>query len=131
MATELTRQSILGVSKQGATTALRAHATFPRTFLATQNGSAGGIDIVASTLATYASADDDFVGMKVEVISGAQASGGEGGAPLRGKVISYDHSAQTLTVEALGFSTLTGDSFKLLESDNGYWAEDTGAHKPW
>ena len=122
MATELTGHSVCGIRKAGRTTALSVPSGLPRTFEATATSTAGVI--IASTLATYGSADDDFVGMFVEVVDCSNGTG-EGGSSLRRKIKAYDHSAQKLSIEHLPFATADGDSFKLLEA-GGYWAESTG-----
>lgn len=99
---------------------------YPGDFVASAQGAADGTTIISSQLALYSAADDDYVGMLVEVRYGANGAGPEFGAPLRRRIVEYDHATGTLTIEALPFQVEEDDTFWLLEDSSGYWCEDTG-----
>ncbi|MCP3973186.1 MAG: hypothetical protein GY720_01695 [bacterium] len=122
----LTTLGAWAVMKQTTTKGFSYHATFPRSFEATGAGNASGFTIVTTTLASYASGNDDFVGMAVRVLKCANGPSTENGAPLIRRIKKYTHASQTLTIEALPFQTADADSFELLEVPTGYFAEDSG-----
>lgn len=124
----LSAQNAIAWSRQESAVALTwfASATYPKTFRATGAGNANGCTIVSSTLGSYASANDDFVGAVIEVVYAANGPTGERGAPIRRRVMSYAHATTTLTVEDLGFQTSADDSFRLMRPPHAYWSESTG-----
>ena len=98
----------------------------PGAFEATGAGAADGTTIVSTSLASYASGNDDFVGMWIEVVAASNSSGVEQGAPIARRIVEYTHATQTFGVQALGFQTADGDTYRLYDPPNYYLAEDTG-----
>ena len=123
----LTSLSAFGWSKQGTTVGYTFGVSslgVGRTFEATSTGSS--TTIVSSTLSAYAATDDDLCGALVEVVRVAAGGGSEYGAPTRSRIMSYVASTDTLTVESLGFVTVSGDAFRILTDPGGVFADDTG-----
>ena len=116
----LTSQDAFAWSKQDSTKGFSYGngTTYPKSFEATST-KGNGYEIVSSTLASYASANDDFVGYAVEVVRCGQGPSGEKGAPLVKRIMAYDHSNTTLTIQALRFSTTADDQFNLMKLHNG------------
>jgi len=122
----LTSQDAFAWSKQDSAVGFSYGngATYPKSFEATSTKGTQ-YEIVSSTLASYASASDDFVGYAVEVVRCGQGPSGEKGSPLIRRITEYDHANKTLKIQALPWSTVDKDQFNLLLPHNGWWSVST------
>jgi len=119
----LSAYSLFAWCRQGSTGALTWGT--PKTFEATGAGAAGGTTIVCTTLDEYeSSARSVFTGYWVEVLYCANGPSGERGAPLRRRVVGYNESTGTLTIDALPFQTASGDRFAFVRPWNAWLATD-------
>jgi len=128
MTAELTALNQIGLTKQpnadGYTFGCKTKS-YPKHFESTGTGAANGTTIYSSSLATYGSANDDFVGLAVQVDYAANGPSGERGAPLRRSILAYSHASTKLTIEALPFQVAADDRFYLVD-DGMAFVEDTG-----
>ena len=99
---------------------------YPGDFIASAQGAVDGTTIISAGLGAYTTADDDLVGMLIEVRYAEKGAGPEHGAPLRRRVIEYDFATTALLIEALPFQVEADDCFWLLEEPSGYWYDDVG-----
>lgn len=128
MTAELTALNQIGLTPQpnaeGYTFGSKTKS-YPKHFEATAAGAANGTTIISSTLGSYGSANDDFVGHVVQVDYAANGPSGERGAPLRRSILAYSHASTKLTIEALPFQVSADDRFYLVD-DGTEFVEDTG-----
>ena len=129
---EQTALSAMGWAKQESTRGYSYVAGLPRTFETTSDGNSDGTILYSTSLASYASGDDDFVGMILEVVEAQNGPGISSGAPLRRTIMAYDHEDAVptvigkMTVESFGFQIVAGDKFRILQDPGPLWSEDTG-----
>lgn len=124
-AINLTNQSAFAWIKQPDLNAISHITDVPRTFAATSDGAAGGTTIISTVIGSYFGSDDDLCGRLIEVVTAANASAVESGAPTRRMITAYDDASDTLTIEALPWQVSDGDTFKILEAGVTV-SEDTG-----
>jgi len=116
MATYHSRLSSLALSVQASATGLTPGT--PAAFTATSGGSA--TSIVSTGLQGDADSNDDYVGYIVEAVGGTSGNLG-----LMRRVIAYDDSSGTLTVEAFPAASASGDRYRLWVRPHGWWAAET------
>ncbi|MHC4644321.1 MAG: hypothetical protein ACYTBJ_02380 [Planctomycetota bacterium] len=113
-----------GVAKQTTTAGLTKSTTYGATFVTSSDGTK--TTFVSSTLGGKTTTNAEIAGWYVQVLECQNGYSSENGLPLIRKVTAWNDSTDTGTIEALPFSTASGDKFALYVSPTGPFVETSG-----